>query len=64
VGEEIDGIGRVERDSTLDGKPILECVHALIVFRAMLDERKLRGRSEIGNVVETRVVTTVQAYLR
>lgn len=31
VGVVMDGIGNVVRDSTSDGSPILECVHAFIV---------------------------------
>jgi len=41
VGRVIDGIGKVDRDRTLDGKPISECVHALIVVVvSMLSVRK------------------------
>jgi hypothetical protein len=40
VGKVIVGIGRVDKLKILDGKPISECVHALIVVADMFVVRK------------------------
>jgi hypothetical protein len=46
-GEEMDGIGTVDSDSTSDGRPAFECVHAFIVVGAMFC---VRGCEEVGGL--------------